>query len=1299
MRKRSNLGLYFLRFMLAVVILVGITLSGVNVSWQPGLNLPFVSIGMQKALATTVVEVSVATSADDCSVYWNGSTWVYSHTAVYQETGYYSAAYLKEGGGYRFQGITVPEGVTITAANIVFVCAENLNTTTVNSTFTGEDVDDASTFSTLGDYQARRGTVVGGANNNYITSAQVNWDNIAAWTLGTSYTSPELKTIIQEIVNRGGWVSGNDMVIFWDDHDDRSSHSTQRVRSIALYDNTTYDAPLLHIEYTGGISSAPTVVTGVTNSIVITSANVTGNVTATGGANVTSWGTQFGTSLSYGSNVTNTGNQGSPFNWTDNLTALSEGTLYYYRAFAINSIGISYGGGLSLTTRARSLWGTTAEWTALKAALSDSGHSAMWSELQSWCITHLSDSCPSGNDGDSEKVFQYITKMMVTYHLTDNTTYANAALTWAGYVANNWDDWNDNNSQSWRISVNFLSISLSTVYYDLHDYMSSANRTALYNFFMKTDEGASVIYQYSNYNTFYQSPWATTYASYPASYDEAASTVGVAAMALNTDYSGSGAWLTFADNIMLHECSDFGGEMGAVTQGTGYFGTALGFLGFYLDAASRLRAPNVFTTYATALENAGYFPIYMTVYSASHNGTRIMTGDSSGFPMSYSQYAMSFEYLLAKKFGNGYFQFWADHFTDTSYSPFSLIWKPISGVTSTNFSALPLYRKIAGAGYMIWRESWGDDALTVLFKAGSSMGHEHVTGTFVIYKNGMPLTGDVGYAVGYENFTLGAVQSIISTGSFIGSDGILYGYSGGREPTDAIYNLDVGVRPIMSSVDATSYYIQVSGNMTCLYTNNQTSAEPGYPEIPWPQARTGDLTSWIRNVVIIPDLDCVVVYDNAQRANSNNQTNWKITAVDPYEEVEPPTWVYNSTNDTYVTALTTARLEMKMLEPASGNYTTFSTNFTGASSIPYSLRTFTPSHNVTIQNYLTVYSADNRLSTNNITIAKVNQSNCLGMIVTYNGTNRKDLILFSTDGNAVSQQIELGGTYTAADGGAYSFSGTKVTASFASSFEVMGLEAGATLPVVTTQPATLVEETTSTLNGNVTDIGGDNVTRGFQYDTDLTAPFTTNWSEGIAYGVGLYSYIPVLTQGDKYAFRAWGANSAGTSYGSILTFMTKPDPAVAFASSSHNNTWVYLTWNNGVGMTHATIRYLPGAVAPTDNLSGTLGWSGFFPTATANITGLVAGTQYTFRLFTYALEDGTWSTADGSVTLTVTTSSTAPVTSAAGDIGKVLLRNLLSILVAAGALLTVMRRPNDPVAWMLATIVAAVVITLVQTTL
>ena len=197
-------------------------------------------------------------------------------------------------------------------------------------------------------------------------------------------------------------------------------------------------------------------------------------------------------------------------------------------------------------------------------------------------------------------------------------------------------------------------------------------------------------------------------------------------------------------------------------------------------------------------------------------------------------------------------------------------------------------------------------------------------------------------------------------------------------------------------------------------------------------------------------------------------------------------------------------------------------------------------------------------------------------------------------------------------------------------------------PLVTTQAATYVEETTATLNGIVTYIGGESVTRGFEWDTDPAAPYADNWTDSGTHGAGAYTYdLMGLNKGDKYVARATANNTAGWDYGSVVYFMTKPDPAANFDSLDNGTTWIFLSWANGTGMGYTEIRYQAGAFAPTDNTSGSAGYWG--SGTSANITGLNPNTTHSFRIFTHALEDSTWSTADSNPAASVTTDIDIPV--------------------------------------------------------
>ncbi|MBA7559886.1 hypothetical protein ES708_01504 [subsurface metagenome] len=94
-----------------------------------------------------------------------------------------------------------------------------------------------------------------------------------------------------------------------------------------------------------------------------------------------------------------------------------------------------------------------------------------------------------------------------------------------------------------------------------------------------------------------------------------------------------------------------------------------------------------------------------------------------------------------------------------------------------------------------------------------------------------------------------------------------------------------------------------------------------------------------------------------------------------------------------------------------------------------------------------------------------------------------------------------------------------------------------TAPSVTTSAASLIEETTARLNGNVTSDGGSAITaRGFKCDKNPTP--TTNFA--VAGTTGAYiKDMTSLDPGSTYYFRAFATNAVGTTYGSTLSFLTK----------------------------------------------------------------------------------------------------------------------------------------------------------------
>lgn len=127
-------------------------------------------------------------------------------------------------------------------------------------------------------------------------------------------------------------------------------------------------------------------------------------------------------------------------------------------------------------------------------------------------------------------------------------------------------------------------------------------------------------------------------------------------------------------------------------------------------------------------------------------------------------------------------------------------------------------------------------------------------------------------------------------------------------------------------------------------------------------------------------------------------------------------------------------------------------------------------------------------------------------------------------------------------------------------------------PTVSTVAASSKEETTATLNGNITAIGGQNADlRGF--DWGLTDSYGSSWTEGTSenyqYGTGAFSHgITGLSPGTTYHFRAKAHNSAGWGYGSDATFITKPAaPTNVQATDGVHTDKVVITWTKSTGAT------------------------------------------------------------------------------------------------------------------------------------
>jgi cytochrome c peroxidase len=135
--------------------------------------------------------------------------------------------------GLRFTGVSVPEGAIVTRAYVQFT-ADERNTGTTSLSIKAHDTDDAPAFTTSSRNVSNRAT----------TNASTSWQPDAWNTVGAATANertPDIKDVIQEVVSRSGWNSGNDIVIIITGTGERTAES---------FNGSSTQAPLLRIEYT-----------------------------------------------------------------------------------------------------------------------------------------------------------------------------------------------------------------------------------------------------------------------------------------------------------------------------------------------------------------------------------------------------------------------------------------------------------------------------------------------------------------------------------------------------------------------------------------------------------------------------------------------------------------------------------------------------------------------------------------------------------------------------------------------------------------------------------------------------------------------------------------------------------------------------------------------------------------------------------------------------------------------------------------------------------------------------------------
>lgn len=176
---------------------------------------------------TCTVDVRVTNNSDDADDRKNAE--------LYQD----ALRFGKEWVGLRFASVDVPKGAEITGA--VLKLATGKTSVVSNDkdeskvTIWGQKSTNPSTFITTEDDIKDRPK----------TSKNVDWKENTEWTTyKEAHTSPDVSSIVQEIVGQTAWSADNPMVFLLEDDKGR--------RPVLAHDDDPDFAPLLHIEYSCG---------------------------------------------------------------------------------------------------------------------------------------------------------------------------------------------------------------------------------------------------------------------------------------------------------------------------------------------------------------------------------------------------------------------------------------------------------------------------------------------------------------------------------------------------------------------------------------------------------------------------------------------------------------------------------------------------------------------------------------------------------------------------------------------------------------------------------------------------------------------------------------------------------------------------------------------------------------------------------------------------------------------------------------------------------------------------------------
>lgn len=133
--------------------------------------------------------------------------------------------------GLRFQTVDIPQGATVTSAQLKFT-AQSSDTEATDLVIAAEASDNSAAF------EATSNNISGRS----LGAAQINW-SVDSWAANNSHLSPDITALVQEVVDRSGWCGGNAMSFVV---------SGTGLRQAVSADGSLTGAPQLLVEYQVG---------------------------------------------------------------------------------------------------------------------------------------------------------------------------------------------------------------------------------------------------------------------------------------------------------------------------------------------------------------------------------------------------------------------------------------------------------------------------------------------------------------------------------------------------------------------------------------------------------------------------------------------------------------------------------------------------------------------------------------------------------------------------------------------------------------------------------------------------------------------------------------------------------------------------------------------------------------------------------------------------------------------------------------------------------------------------------------